>query len=167
MSAPMLLMAAIAFLTGFMPGLALDLVSVAQPLLGVAALPHHLGGVDWATGSLDMLWVVGAMLGAMSFGALVFYGLGNRAQPVGQLDNYAGGHFLSADVRYHYSHDFYAGLMRVIGPLYRGSVVWVENGLVRLTGLLSSAMHGLYRTAYTPLYVLVVAVLALWWMVGV
>jgi formate hydrogenlyase subunit 3/multisubunit Na+/H+ antiporter MnhD subunit len=165
MSLPMLAMAAIAFITGFMPGLALDLVDVAQPVLGVAALPHHLGGVDWATGSLNMLWVVGAMLGSIGFGALVFL-LGNRSYRVHQLDNYAGGHFLSAEVRYHYSHDFYAGLLRVIGPWFRGSVLWAEKGLVSLAEFMASAMHGFYRAAYTPLYLLAGAVLALWWMTG-
>jgi formate hydrogenlyase subunit 3/multisubunit Na+/H+ antiporter MnhD subunit len=165
MSLPMLAMALIAFVTGFMPGLALDLVDVAQPLLGVALLPHQLGGVDWPTGSLNMIWVVGAMLGSIGFGALVFLSA-NRSYRVHQLDNYAGGHFLSADVRYHYSHDFYAGLLRVIGPWFRGSVLWAEKGLVLLTEVAGAAMHGLYRSAYTPLYLLVGTVLALWWMMG-
>jgi formate hydrogenlyase subunit 3/multisubunit Na+/H+ antiporter MnhD subunit len=165
MSLPMLAMALIAFVTGFMPGLALDLVDVAQPLLGVAALPHQLGGVEWSTGSLNMIWVVGAMLGSIGFGALVFLA-GNRSYRVHQLDNYAGGHFLSADVRYHYSHDFYAGLLRVIGPWFRGSVLWAEKGLTSLAEVMGSAMHGVYRSAYTPIYLLVGTVLALWWMMG-
>jgi hypothetical protein len=82
------------------------------------------------------------------------------------LDNYAGGHFLSAEVRYHYSHDFYAGLLRVIGPWFRGSVLWAERGLVSFAEIMASAMHGFYRAAYTPLYLLAGAVLALWWMTG-
>jgi hypothetical protein len=35
-------------------------------------------------------------------GALIFYFTG-RSKRVHQLDNYAGGHFLTADVRYQYS----------------------------------------------------------------
>ena len=160
MSLPMLLMGAIAFLTGWMPGLVLHLTSLAQSALGMAPLPYHLGGVDWPTGSLNMLWVVGLLLAAIGIGALVFLG-SNRSYRVQQLDNYAGGHFLSGEVRYHYSHNFYAGLLRVIGPWFRGSVVWLERAIVSATDLLSAAMHGLYRAAYTPLYVVVAVVAGL------
>ncbi len=165
MSVPMLVLAGIVFVTGFMPGLALALVAVAQQALGVPALAYHLGGVVWPTGSLNMLWVVGGLLGAIGFGALVFLGA-NPSHRTHQLDNYAGGHFLTADVRYHYSHDFYAGLLRLIGPWFRGGVQWAEDGLVSFTNLLASAMHGLYRSAYTPVYLLVAVVLGLWAVLG-
>jgi NADH-quinone oxidoreductase subunit M len=165
MSLPMLALGALAFVTGFMPGLALDAVRLAQQALGLPVLAHHLGGVATPNGSLNMLWVVGALLGSIGVGAVVFF-LGNRSSRVDQLDNYAGGHFLSAEVRYHYSHDFYAGLLRVIGPWYRDSTEWAEQGLVSLARVLGAAVQGLYRAAVTPLYLLVAMVLALWAMVG-
>jgi NADH-quinone oxidoreductase subunit M len=165
MSVPMLSLGGLAFVTGFMPGLALDTVRLAQEALGLPALAYHLGGVETATGSLNMLWVVGALVVAIGIGAGVFF-LGNRSYRVDQLDNYAGGHFLSADVRYHYSHDFYAGLLRVIGPWYRGSVQWAEQGLVSLAQVLGATMQGIYRMAVTPLYLLVATVLALWAVLG-
>ncbi len=162
MTLPMLAMAFIALLTGVMPGLVLGMVNMAQGALGFGHLPYHLGGFDWPTGSLDMLWVVGMMAYGMAIGALVFF-LANPSFRTHQLDNYAGGHFLSADIRYHYSHNFYAGLLRVIGPWFRGSVLWAERGLVALADVLSSAAHGLYRAAYTPIYLLIGAVIGLWW----
>ena len=165
MSVPMLLMAGLAFVTGLFPGLVLDWVALAQHALGFAPFPHHLGGADTPTGSLNMIWVVGIMIGAIGIGALVFFA-GGRTSRVDQLDNYAGGHFLSADARYHYSHDFYAGLLRVIGPWFRGSVLWAEHGLASIADLLASGMHGMYRAAHSPMYLLVVAVLGLWWAVA-
>lgn len=165
MSAPMLIFSAIVFITGFFPGLLLDLVDHAQSALGIAPQPHHLGGIDTATGSLDMIVVVGALLGMIGLGAVIFL-LGNRSHRTHQLDNYAGGHFLTADVRYHYSHDFYPGLRRALEPAYRGSVRWAEQGLVSLTRLLAGGVAGLYRGAYTPLYLVILAVLAVWWAGG-
>jgi NADH-quinone oxidoreductase subunit M len=166
MTLPMLAMVAIAFFTGWMPGLALALVDKAQAALGIALLPHHLGGVELPNGSLDMLWVVSLLFVALGVSALIYFA-GNRSYRVNQLDNYAGGHFLSADVQYHYSHNFYPGLMRVIGTWYRGSVVWLEQGIGNLTEVGASAMQGIYRAAYTPLYLVLAAVLGLWLMAGI
>jgi len=154
MRAPMLILVGIAFLFGWMPGLALDLVALAQHSLGIAMPAYHLGGVELPNGQLNMLWVVGVLLGGMGFGAILFYLVGGRTQTVHQYDNYAGGHFLTADIRYQYSHNFYPGLMRVIGPLYRGSVAWLERAITNGVGLLSAAMHGLYQAAEGPHYLL-------------
>ncbi len=150
MSLPMLILGAIAFLTGFFPGTALDLVDVAQKALGFPLLPHQLGGVETPTGSLNMIWVVGVLLANIGIGALIFF-LGNRSHRVHQYDNYAGGHFLTTDVRYHYSHHFYAGLLRVINPWFTGIVQRTEQGLSSLMETLGSASYGVYKTAYTPL----------------
>lgn len=162
MSAPMLLLGGIAFITGYLPGLVLDMAAPAQAVLGIAPLPHHLGGVTVASGSLDMIWVVSILIVSIGIGALVFYG-GNRTVRVHQFDNYAGGHFLSADMRYHYSHNFYAGLMHVIGPWYRGSVQWLEAGLISISNFSADLAHGMYRNAYTSLYLLLTVVAGLTW----
>jgi len=161
---PMLLLGAIAFITGYLPGLALDLVSPAQAFLKVAPLSYSLGGISNPTGSLNMLWVVTIMIVSIGIGALIFFA-GNRSSRVGQFDNYAGGHFLSSDMRYHYSHNFYAGLMRVIGPWYRGSVQWLEAGLVSISNFSADLAHGVYRNAYTSLYLLVTVVAGLTWVI--
>jgi formate hydrogenlyase subunit 3/multisubunit Na+/H+ antiporter MnhD subunit len=163
MSVPMLLVGALVFITGYMPGLALDMVSLAQQALGVAPLNYSLGGVQTAHGSLNMLWVVSILIISIGIGTLVFF-LGNRSSKVHQLDNYAGGHFLSADIRYHYSHNFYAGLMRVIGPWYRGSIVWLEAALGSTLQFSSSVAHGLYHRVNAAFYLPAVLLLALMWM---
>ncbi|MHB9004593.1 MAG: proton-conducting transporter transmembrane domain-containing protein, partial [Coriobacteriia bacterium] len=121
MTIPMLALVTLAFITGAAPGLALSWVNEAQAALGLPVLAHTLSGIESARGNLDMLWIVGVLFAGFGIGALLFYGAGGRSKRVHQLDNYAGGHFLSADVRYHYSDNFYAGLMHRIGPLYRGS----------------------------------------------
>ena len=90
--------------------------------------------------------------------------MGNRSTKVHQLDNYAGGHFLSADIRYHYSHNFYAGLMRVIGPWYRGSIVWLEAAVGSAVQFSSSVALGLYRRVNAAIYLPAVLLLALMWM---
>ncbi len=163
MSLSMLILAGIAFMTGVMPGLSLDLVDKAQIALGYAPLAHHLGGVSWANGSLNMLWVSGIFFYGVGIGAIIFF-LGNRRFITHQWDNYAGGHFLSSDVRYNFTHNFYPGTMRVIGPWFKGSIVKLEQGLIHLTETLAGAFHSFYRLSYTPFYLLIVTVLALAWM---
>jgi NADH-quinone oxidoreductase subunit M len=165
MSVPMMALAVIAFLTGFFPGLALDAVRLAQQALGLPLLDYHLGGVTTPTGSLDMIWVVGLMLIAFGIGALVFF-LGNRSYTTHQLDNYAGGHFLTSDTQYHYSHHFYAGLLRVIDPWLRDSASRVERGITTFVTTLGSASFSLYRGAYTPLFVVMAVVIGLLFGIG-
>ncbi len=164
MSLPMLILGGIGFLTGFMPGLALDLVDKAQVALGFVALPHHLGGVTWPTGSLNMLWVVGIFFYGVGIGAIIFF-LGNRRHITHQWDNYAGGHFLTADTPYHYSHNFYPGVMRVIGDWFWDVIGRLEQGLINFVHITGGGFHSLYRLAYTPLYLLAASVLLLAWAV--
>ncbi|MDM8563750.1 hypothetical protein QUF54_10395, partial [Candidatus Marithioploca araucensis] len=99
----------------------------------------------------------------VGIGAIIFF-LGNRRFITHQWDNYAGGHFLSSDVRYNFTHNFYPGTMRVIGPWFKGSIVKLEQGLIHLTETLAGAFHSFYRLSYTPFYLLIVTVLALAWM---
>ncbi|RKZ39680.1 MAG: NADH dehydrogenase subunit [Gammaproteobacteria bacterium] len=160
MSVPMLILAGIAFITGVMPGLALALVDKAQIALGYAPLVHHLGGISLPNGSLNMLLVTGIFFYGVGIGAVIFF-LGNRRFITHQWDNYAGGHFLSSDIRYNFTHNFYPGTMRVIGPWFKGSIVKLEQSLVHLAQVLAGAFHSFYRLSYTPLYLLVVTVLAL------
>ncbi len=159
---PMMILAAIVFLTGYFPGIVLDWVAAAQTLIGLPALVHHLGGVASEKGGLDMIWVVSILLAGFGVGAILFYS-GNRSKRVHQLDNYAGGHFLTADTRYQYSDNFYPGLMHLIGPWYRKSFRWLESALVSAVDALSLAMQGLYRHSHPSVYLLAAAVFALYW----
>lgn len=165
MTVPMLALVILAFVTGVAPGLALSWVADAQAALGLPVMAYTLGGIESPRGSLDMLWIVGVLFAGFGVGALLFYGFGGRSKRVHQLDNYAGGHFLSADVRYHYSDHFYAGLMHRIGPLYRSSFTWLESAVVSATDLAASLMQAWYRQAVPTLTLLVTAVLGLGWMV--
>jgi len=162
MTLPALILAGIGFLTGMMPGLALDLVDKAQLALGYALVPHHLGGMVHPGGGLNMLWVVGILIYGIAIGALIFF-LGNRRHLTHQWDNYAGGHFLSADTPYHYSAHFYPGVMRVIGPWLRGQVLHLELSLRHVVHVLADACHAFYQPTHAVLYVLIAAVLALAW----
>ena len=164
MVVPMLILAGIGFITGFMPGLALNLVDTAQIALGYEALEHHIGGIISPNGGLNMLLVTGIFFYGVGIGAIIFF-LGNRRFITHQWDNYAGGHFLSADVPYNYTHNFYPGVMRVIGPWFIGTIVKLEQFIVNLAEVLAGGFHSFYRLSYTPLYLLVVTVLALAWVI--
>jgi NADH-quinone oxidoreductase subunit M len=159
---PMLLLSAVVFVTGYFPGLVLDWTSAVQAAAGLPVLAHHLGGVASDKGGLDMIWIVSVLLAGFAVGTLVFFS-GNRSKRVHQLDNYAGGHFLTADTRYQYSDNFYPGLMHLIGPWYRKSFRWFERGLVSTVDSVSLAMQGLYRHTHPSFYVLAVVVVALSW----
>ncbi len=162
MLSPMLVLSVVVFVTGLAPGLVLDWVASAQRELGLPVLVPTLGGVARPDGGLDMLWVVGLLFAGFGVGALIFLA-GGRARTVHQLDNYAGGHFLSADVRYHYSDNFYAGLMHKIGTWYRGSFRWLQDAVVAATDFLAQGAVGIYRSIQPTAWLLGVAVLALWW----
>ncbi|MBC8209666.1 MAG: NADH dehydrogenase subunit [Gammaproteobacteria bacterium] len=165
MTIPMLVLSAIVFITGFMPGLVLDWVGSAQVALGMPQLAHTLGGVESTQGSLDMIWVCSVLFGGFAVGALLFYS-GNKAKRVHQLDNYAGGHFLTADVRYHYSDNFYAGLMHHIGSWYRGSFLWLESSLISVVSSLSGGAQLLYNSFHPALYLLMAITLSLYFFIG-
>lgn len=162
MTLPMLVLAAIVFFTGWFPGLVLDWVASVQATVGLPVLAHHLGGVAQAKGGLDMIWVVGILLAGIGVGALIFLA-GGRSKRVHQLDNYAGGHFLTADTRYHYSDNFYAGLMNLVGSWYRYSFQWLEDAVIAATDSLALVANGLYRYFHPSLLLLATVVLALGW----
>ncbi len=164
MVAPMMILAALVFITGLMPGLVLEPIAAIQATLGMPVVNYTVGGVEMASGSLDMLWIVGILFGGFAVGAILFYSTG-RTQHIHQLDNYAGGHFLSSDTRYQYSDNFYAGLMRVIGPLYRYSFQWLENSIHSLISLLGAVMKTFYKNAQPSFYLLATVVLAMAWIV--
>jgi len=164
MTAPMLLLAAVMFFTGYMPGLVLDWVASVQAWLGIAMPAYHLGGINTAGGNLDMLWLVSFLLIGFGIGAVIFYS-GGRARRVHQLDNYAGGHFLSAATRYQYSYNFYPALNRLTGQLYRDSFRWLESGMLSFMQLASSGAQGVYRAVHPAIYLLAVLVLLLFFWV--
>ena len=165
MTLPMLTLSAVVFITGFMPGLVLDWVAAAQAALGLPQLAHTLGGVESAMGSLDMIWICCVLFAGFGVGALLFYS-GNKAKRVHQLDNYAGGHFLTADVRYHYSDNFYAGLMHHIGSWYRGSFLWLETSLISVVSTLSGGAQILFNSFHPALFLLIAITLSLYFLIG-
>lgn len=165
MLAPMLVLSAIIFITGFMPGLVLDWVASAQLALGLTPLAHTLGGIETAQGSLDMIWICLVLFGGFGVGALLFYS-GNKTKRVHQLDNYAGGHFLTADDRYHYSNNFYAGLMHHIGGWYRDTFKWLESSLISIVSLVSGSTQILFHSFHPALYLLIAATLSLYFLIG-
>jgi NADH-quinone oxidoreductase subunit M len=159
---PMIILSVIIFLTGYFPGLVLDWVNAAQSAVGLPVLEHTLGGVASDKGGLDMVWIVSILLLGFAVGTLILFS-GGRSRRVHQLDNYAGGHFLTADTRYQYSDNFYPGLMHLIGPLYRKSFRWAERGLLSSVDSAALFMQGLYRQTQPVAYLLAVLVLSMYW----
>lgn len=162
---PMLACATFAFVTGAAPGLILGWVADAQAALGLPVLAYTLGGVESPRASLDMLWVVGVLFASFGIGAILFYGIGGKTQRIHQFDNYAGGHFLTGEMRYHYSDNFYAGLMHLIGSWYRGSFLWLEQSIASGIGLITAAAGGWYRAVSPGFYLLAGTTLLLAWVV--
>lgn len=166
MLAPMLILSAIIFITGMMPGLVLDWVASVQVAIGFTPVAHDLGGVVLAGGGLDMIWITGILFYGFAVGALIFYGLGGRSKHVHQYDNYAGGHFLTSKVRYHYSNHFYAGLMHLIGGWYRDTFIKLERSLLSIISFLSQLSENLYRSSQPAMMVAIVVVLSLWFFIS-
>jgi NADH-quinone oxidoreductase subunit M len=110
-----------------------------------------------------MLWVVGVLFAGFGVGAILFYGFGGKTQRINQLDNYAGGHFLTTEMRYHYSDNFYAGLMHLIGGWYRGSFHWLEGAISSGVRLIATAAGGWYRAVSPGFYLLAGVTLLLAW----
>ena len=152
------------FVTGVAPGLVLSHVAAAQQAIGLQPVAYILGGIESPAGSLDMIWITGVLFAGFGIGALLFYGLGGRSKRVHQLDNYAGGHFLTADVRYQYSDNFYAGLMHRIRPWYRDSFVWLESSLVSAVGAASTLARGFFEQANPAHWALVGTTVVMTWM---
>ena len=165
MLAPMLGLSVVIFLAGVFPGPALSWVAAVQESIGLPVVSYHLGGIESPQGNIDMRWLVGVLFAGFGVGALVFYGFGGKSRRVHQLDNYAGGHFLTADVRYQYSDNFYAGLMHLIGGWYRGTFTWLEGAVASSLDMVSYGADGLYRTARPMLLVLVATAGMLAWVV--
>ena len=150
-------------LTGLIPGPVLSWVAAVQQAVGLEPVNYSLGGVVDPRGGLDMIWLVGVLMAGFGVGALVFFGFGGKSRRVHQLDNYAGGHFLTAEVRYQYSDNFYAGLMHLIGPWYRGAFLWLEGAVRALVDFLSYGMNWVYRSIQPLLFLLATTVAMLAW----
>ena len=164
MTVPMLVLCVLVFITGVMPGLVLTHVAAVQQAIGLEPVDFILGGVESPAGSLDMRWVTGILFAGFGIGALLFYGLGGRSRRVHQLDNYAGGHFLSADTRYQFSDNFYAGLMHRIRPWYRNSFEWLESSLVSAVGAVSMLARGFFEQANPAHWALIGTTVVTTWM---
>jgi NADH-quinone oxidoreductase subunit M len=164
MTIPMLLLCALVFATGVMPGFVLSHVAAVQQAIGLQPVSYALGGIESPAGSLDMIWISGILFAGFGIGAVLFYGFGGRSVRVHQLDNYAGGHFLTADVRYQYSDNFYAGLMHRIGPWYRNSFTWLESSLVSAVGAVSLLARGFFEQANPAHWALVGTTVVMTWM---
>lgn len=166
MMIPMLLLAALVFITGMMPGLVLEYVALAQTAMGMDPVNYHLGGVmassGGISGDLDMIWVVGVLLAGFGIGAVLFLSTG-KSRRVHQLDNYAGGHFLTAENQYQYSDNFYAGLMHQIKPWYRNSFKWLEGGLISVTETMGDLLKSFFSHSQPTVWLLVSVTLMMAW----
>ena len=159
---PMILLSGLILLTGIFPGVPLQWVAEAAASIGLPMPQFNLGGVIAEGGSLDMRVISGVLLSGFAIAALIFYGAGSSRR-VNPLDNYAGGHFLYASNRYHYSNNFYAGLMHLIKPWYRGIFERLEQIILLLLAVIADLLQGLYLQRQPGRVALVVLVLLLWW----
>jgi len=166
MTVPMLILASLIFVTGVMPGLVLEYVAMVQTALGITPVGYTLGGVvasaEGIGGDLDMIWIVAVLFAGFGLAAVLFLSTG-KSRRVHQLDNYAGGHFLTAENQYQYSDNFYAGLMHQIKPWYRGSFQWFEGALISLTAIAGGLMKSFFNQSQQVIWLLVSATLMMVW----
>jgi formate hydrogenlyase subunit 3/multisubunit Na+/H+ antiporter MnhD subunit len=160
---PMLLLSVLILLTGIFPGIVLLWVEDAVGPMGLLMPLYTLGGVVDDGGSLDMRIVTAVLLAGMAIAALLFYRGGGPSRRVHPLDNYAGGHFLHTTNHYHYSNNFYAGLMHLIKPWYRALFQRAEDGVVRTLRLLAEMVGNLSHPIHSGRLALLLLVVLLWW----
>lgn len=168
MTIPMLLLSMIVFITGVTPGTVLQYVAHAQVSMGLTPVDYHLGGImassDGIKGDLDMLWVVGVLFAGFAIGAVLFLSTG-KSRRIHQLDNYAGGHFLTAENQYQYSDNFYAGLMHQIRPMYRASFKWLEAGVISFTETAGGLLKSFYNQSQPAVWLLASVTLMILWII--
>jgi formate hydrogenlyase subunit 3/multisubunit Na+/H+ antiporter MnhD subunit len=168
MMLPMLLLSVIMLATGVMPGLVLEYVTIAQQAMGVAMVNFHLGGIEAGVsqigGDLDMIWIVIVLFSGFAIAALLFLSTG-KSRRINQLDNYAGGHFLTAENQYHYSDNFYAGLMHLIRPWYRNSFKWLEESVVSVANSLGGLFKSFFHQVWAANWLLASSTIIMIWLV--
>jgi len=162
MLTPMLILSALILLTGLFPGIPLQWVAQGLSAVGLPVAEFNLGGVMADGGSLDMVIVSMVLFSGFGVAALIFYFVGGKSKRVNPLDNYAGGHFLYASNRYHYSNNFYAGLMHLIKPWYKNTFQRLERVVVTLLELTAESLSRLYMRPHSNQLALIIVVLLLW-----
>ena len=167
MMIPMLILSLIAFITGFMPGLVLEYIVYAQQAMGMDVVHYTLGGVQAVnskiSGDLDMIWIVVVLFSGFGIAAILFLSAG-KSKRIHQLDNYAGGHFLTAENQYQYSDNFYAGLMHLIKPWYRGTFTWLESALISVTDTLAGLFKSFFNQPQPLVWLLGGSVAVMAWL---
>jgi len=166
MLAPMLALAGVLLMVGFLPNSILNWVAAMQAQLGLPVVDYYPGGFSDPRGDLNMIWIVSVLLAGLGLAALAVFGIRGRSKRVHAPGSLTGGHFPGAETRHGYVDSFYAGLMQLIGPWYCGPFAWLERALVSGVRFVSSSVNRLYRYVQPTVFLLATAVAVVAWAIN-
>ncbi len=166
MLAPMLAVAGVLLMVGFLPSPILNWVAAIQAQLGLPVVDYYPGGFSDPRGDLNMIWIVSVLLAGLGLAALAVFGIRVRSKRVHAPGSLTGGHFPDAETRHGYVDSFYAGLMQLIGPWYCDPFAWLERALVSGVRFVSSSVNRLYRYVQPTVFLLATAVAVVAWAIN-
>ncbi len=165
MLTPMLALTVMVVLAGLMPGPVLSWIAAVQAQLGLPVVDHHPGGFTNPYGSLDIIWITSMLIGVCGVGVIAYFGLGGRSKRPHQKDDHTVDERLYAEKQYLASDSLYAGLMRLIGPLYRAPFALLERAVVSSVDFFARGVGSFYHYEQPILLLLAAAVTVAAWAV--
>jgi len=159
MQVPILFLGLVIVLFGVLPGIPLRAIATVQSSMGIVPPSLTLWGVAGEAGTLNVLNICFALIGAVALVWLLMR-VGARSRRVPQHDSYAAGAFVPVD-RYHHTVDFYNPLYRMIARYLVDRADLFYNWLAGRARDVFECVRRIY-TGYVGTYVLyIVSVLAL------
>jgi formate hydrogenlyase subunit 3/multisubunit Na+/H+ antiporter MnhD subunit len=150
----MIIFSLVIILTGILPGIPLKVINAIGTSFGFETLNITVWGIISETGTINMVNIFFALIGACVVVWLIFKA-GPKAVKVTQDDNYAAGAAIPTD-RYHYTVDFYNPLYRMISPFLRDVVDEFYTKLAHWTRGLGNGVRRIYtgEVGYYVIYII-------------
>jgi formate hydrogenlyase subunit 3/multisubunit Na+/H+ antiporter MnhD subunit len=141
-------------LTGILPGIPLKVINAIGTGLGFTPLNVTIWGIVSVTGTINMVNIFAAVIGACII-VWLFFKSGPKAIKITQDNNYAAGAAIPSD-RYHYTVDFYNPLYRMITPYLRDFVDEFYKKLAHWTRGLGNGVRRIYtgEVGYYVIYII-------------
>ncbi|MCK4815783.1 hypothetical protein KA005_08435, partial [bacterium] len=150
----MIIFSIVIILTGVLPGIPLKVINAIVAAFGFTPLNVTIWGIVSETGTINMVNIFIAVIGACIIVWLIFKS-GPKAKKITQDNNYAAGAAIPSD-RYHYTVDFYNPLYRMIAPYLRDFVDEFYKKLAHWTRGLGNRVRRIYtgEVGYYVIYII-------------
>jgi NADH-quinone oxidoreductase subunit M len=152
---PMLILAGISMLVGFLPGPLLTWVARVQAHLDFPLVSPNPGGIAVLDGGSNTLWLLGVLISSLIVAATVFFGLRSHFRHLEQDGEV--GRDAKAD------RGAVQGLIRLIAPLYCAPFARIESVIVWVIRRLARGASWLYGYEQPSLFLLIAAVVVALW----